>query len=32
MQIQIERMARDLMALKRELRRHTSQLASVPSK
>jgi len=32
MQIQIERMARDLMALKRELSRHTSQLASVPSK
>ena len=32
MQIQIERLARDLMALKRELSRHTSQLASVPSK
>jgi hypothetical protein len=32
MQTQIERMARDLMALKRELSRHTSQLASVPSK
>jgi hypothetical protein len=32
MQIQIERMARDLMALKRELSRHTSQLAAVPSK
>jgi len=31
-QTQIERMARDLMALKRELSRHTSQLASVPSK
>ena len=32
MQTQIERMARDLMALKRELSRHTSNLASVPSK
>jgi hypothetical protein len=32
MQTQIERMARDLMALKRELNRHTSNLASVPSK
>ena len=32
MQIQLERLARDLMALKRELSRHTSQLASVPSK
>ena len=32
MQTQIERMSRDLMALKRELSRHTSNLASVPSK
>jgi CII-binding regulator of phage lambda lysogenization HflD len=32
MQTQIERMARDLLALKRELSRHTSNLASVPSK
>ena len=32
MQTQIERMARDLMALKRELSRHPSNLASVQSK
>ena len=32
MQVQIERMARDMLALKRELSRHTSNLASVPSK
>jgi hypothetical protein len=32
MQTQIERMARDMLALKRELSRQTSNLASVPSK
>ena len=32
MQTQIERMARDMLALKRELSRHTSNLASMPSK
>ena len=32
MQTQIERMSRDLMALKRELGRHTANLVAVPSK
>jgi hypothetical protein len=32
MQTQMERMARDLLALKRELSRHTANLAAVPSK
>ena len=32
MQTQIERMSRDLLALKRELTRHTANLASVPTK
>jgi hypothetical protein len=32
MQTQIERMSRDLMALKRELSRHSANLAAVPSK
>jgi hypothetical protein len=32
MQTQMERMSRDLLALKRELSRHTANLAAVPSK